>query len=189
MTAELHRSESKLWSTIAEVVSEEGLQLFDIDEPQGGSVLRVFVIANNAGEVPSTVPSNDDVNGTSANGPANGERRVGFDDCVRVSRRLLDIDEAEAFIPEGCLLEVSSPGVNRRLRLPQHFAGAVGERVKIKFRTSEGTSRTVVGVLRSFDENVISIAVEGHDEIASCALMEVRDARVDFLFDEHKKKK
>ena len=31
-------------------------------------------------------------------------------------------------------LEVSSPGVNRHLRLPEHFKSAVGERVKIGVR-------------------------------------------------------
>ena len=36
------------------------------------------------------------------------------------------------------LLEVSSPGLERPLRRPEHFAGAIGETVTIKFHTDSG---------------------------------------------------
>ena len=44
-----------------------------------------------------------------------------------VSRALDDADP----IAGAYTLEVSSPGLERRLRTPQHFAGAVGEAVKV----------------------------------------------------------
>jgi hypothetical protein len=56
-------------------------------------------------------------------------RRIGvsLDQCARVAKKLLDLDEQHPFVPKGCELEVSSPGINRRLRRPEHFSSAVGE--------------------------------------------------------------
>ena len=55
------------------------------------------------------------------------------------------IDEADA-VPGSYLLEVSSPGIERTLRRPEHFHGAVGEEVSIKVR-ADGVTRRVHGIL------------------------------------------
>lgn len=65
------------------------------------------------------------------------DRAAGLDldrlaDATRaVSRALDDADP----IAGTYTLEVSSPGLERRLRTPQHFARAVGETVKVKLRS------------------------------------------------------
>ena len=96
---------SNLWAKIEGVVEAQGLTLFDIDEPKGSAdgVLRVYI-----------------------SDPNRSGKGVGFEDCTRVCKILLDLDEQESFVPDGCSLEVSSPGVNRRLRWPSHFQGAIG---------------------------------------------------------------
>jgi ribosome maturation factor RimP len=59
------------------------------------------------------------------------------------------VDDAAA-VRGSYLLEVSSPGVERTLRLPAHYEGAVGERVSVKFHTETGPRR-VHGVLTAVD--------------------------------------
>jgi len=114
------------------------------------------------------------------------ERRssVTFEDCVRVTKRLLDIDEQNAFVPASCVLEVSSPGINRTLRLPVHFSGAVGERVRLKFRNSQNSYQVVTGQLRAVTDGVLEVEVEEkkHKDTLSIPLAEVKEARVDFKF-------
>ena len=58
------------------------------------------------------------------------------------------------------LLEVSSPGVERSLRRPAHYAGAVGEQVSIKFHTEAGPRR-VRGVLVAFDDEHCTVEEDG----------------------------
>jgi ribosome maturation factor RimP len=72
----------------------------------------------------------------------------------RVSRRL----DIEGFNPAGPYsLEVSSPGIERRLREPAHFHRATGRRVRVKtFAPVEGT-RTHEGVLLGADDHGITI--------------------------------
>ena len=57
---------------------------------------------------------------------------ISVDDCERVSRdvaALLDVDDP---IPTAYTLEVSSPGVNRRLARPEHYARYVGQRIRVR---------------------------------------------------------
>ncbi len=69
------------------------------------------------------------------------------------------LDDAPA--PAGpFLLEVSSPGVERALRTPAHYAGAVGTTVSIKYRTESGTRR-VHGTLVDAGAQGCAVEVEG----------------------------
>lgn len=168
--------QTAMWRMIDEVATSEGVQLFDIEFPSDGGasgrsgVVRVYI----------TKPASADTGGAE-DAP---ERRssVTFEDCVRVTKRLLDIDEAEPFVPASCVLEVSSPGINRALRLPVHFVGAVGERVKVKFRNAQSSYQVVTGQLRAADDQNLEIESEEKKEVLRVNISDVKEARVDFKF-------
>ena len=78
--------------------------------------------------------------------------------------------------PTAILL--SSPGIERTLRLPEHYLGAVGEEVSVKFHTGAGPRR-VRGVLRGFDGT--SCVVDGDDGVSEeIAIADVTQARTVF---------
>ena len=60
-------------------------------------------------------------------------------------------------------LEVSSPGIERPLKRPEHFARSVGEQVKVKTTAPMAGSRTHSGTLVSADEDAIVIATTDGD--------------------------
>jgi ribosome maturation factor RimP len=64
-------------------------------------------------------------------------------------------------IPGRYTLEVSSPGVERRLRTPAHFAKAVGETVSVKTRPQVPGDRRLRGRLVSADQDGLELLVEG----------------------------
>ncbi len=185
--------QSSLWSVIHAVALEEGVELFDIDMPgeggesEGRGLLRVYITrdrSKDAQSVEPAAPISED--GTVL--PAEVLRTgVLFEECVRVSKRLLDIDESDGLIPDNCLLEVSSPGVNRRLRRVEHFEGAIGERVRVKFRgennSGDKTSQTVTGLLRSVIGETLEIDGEEKSGAVSVSLCDVKEARIDFKFE------
>ena len=167
-----------MWRMISDVAASEGVELFDIEYPRDGGasgrsgVVRVYITkrAEAIGE----------------NSEESSERRssVTFEDCVRVTKRLLDIDEQNAFVPASCVLEVSSPGINRALRLPVHFGGAIGERVRLKFRNAQASYQVVTGLLRAINDGILEVEVEEKKRVESLSipLTEVKEARVDFKF-------
>jgi ribosome maturation factor RimP len=62
-------------------------------------------------------------------------------------------------------LEVSSPGLERPLRRPEHFRRAVGETVSVKIRDADadGEVRRLRGELVSADERGVTVHVDDTD--------------------------
>jgi ribosome maturation factor RimP len=76
-------------------------------------------------------------------------------DATRAVSRALD--EADP-IPGHYTLEVTSPGLERALRTPQHFARAVGETIRVRtVPGDEGDERRVAGVLTAADDDGITV--------------------------------
>lgn len=57
---------------------------------------------------------------------------VSLEDCEKVSRLLSPIFDVEPPVSGDYTLEVSSPGLERKLTKPEHFISSIGELVKIK---------------------------------------------------------
>ena len=88
------------------------------------------------------------------------EGGVDIDDCEAVSRRLSDaLDEADP-IEGSYTLEVSSAGLDRTLKKPEHFAAFLGSEVDVKlYRHLEGRKEHT-GVLRAYDAQSGAVTVE-----------------------------
>lgn len=89
---------------------------------------------------------------------ASGGGAVGVEALSQLSRRLSAALDAADMIEGRYVLEVSSPGLERSLRRPEHFAGAVGERAVI--RTSGPLRRRVVGQILEADRSAVSVRIE-----------------------------
>lgn len=87
------------------------------------------------------------------------------------------LDEVDP-LPGRYTLEVSSPGLERPLRTPAHFAAAVGETVGIKTVPGCPGERRVEGTLVATDES--GITVETPEGSRSLALDEIEKARTVF---------
>lgn len=59
-------------------------------------------------------------------------RGVQMEDCARVSKVVSDIDELDSLVTGDYNLEVSSPGVERPVRLAQDFLAHVGKTLKVR---------------------------------------------------------
>jgi ribosome maturation factor RimP len=70
-----------------------------------------------------------------------------------------ELDHADP-LPGEYTLEVSSPGLERVLRLPAHFRGALGNPVSVKTQPFVEGERRVQGVLEQVDD--VGIVVAGH---------------------------
>lgn len=79
---------------------------------------------------------------------------VSINDCVAVSRRLSPVlDEADP-IPQSYCLEVTSPGANRELTRPEHFAYYEGYPVTLTFYCPDDKGQKEVnGLLVSWEDS------------------------------------
>jgi len=143
---------------IAERVAEShGLEITDLEFRGGsgkaGRLLRIFIERNAAGrkvlqEQAAALPN---VNLDWLAG-------VTHDDCSLFSQEVSTILDVEDVIPGGAYtLEVSSPGLDRKLSKAADYQRFVGSRVKLMTREPIAGNRHFEGRLESFDGNHISL--------------------------------
>lgn len=121
-----------LEAALSPVVTDHGMELVDLEfrAERSGWVLRLYV---------------DQQGG------------VTVDDCARVSRECSVVLDAKDLIERAYRLEVSSPGIERRLRKREHFAQQVGQRIHVVLKAPRQGRRRVTGTLAEVEEKAITI--------------------------------
>lgn len=105
---------------------------------------------------------------------------ISLDDCGEVSElagRLLDVED---FIPQAYALEVSSPGVFRRLRHRKHFEQSVGRIARFTLARDalpERRQRTLRGTIEAVTDEAVTL--DTPDERVTLPLAAIRSARLD----------
>ncbi len=101
---------------------------------------------------------------------------IGLEDCEKVSRAVSALLDVEDPVPGNYNLEVSSPGLDRKLRKVEHFQRFIGQIVKVKLRFPLEGRRRFRGKLLSADDENIVVEVDG--ESCSLALTTIDTARL-----------
>ncbi len=88
------------------------------------------------------------------------DKGIDIDDCEKVSRAINPIiDEADP-IEDFYYLEVSSPGIERVLRKPEHFLSSIGSDIEIRlFAPDENKKKAYTGILKAYNEESITIGI------------------------------
>lgn len=99
---------------------------------------------------------------------------VGIDVIARLARSVSRALDEHDPVPGRYTLEVSSPGLERPLRTPDHFLGAVGAEVKVKTQPGFDGLRRVTGVLEAAASDGVDVRDAdglvhriGYDQLAS----------------------
>jgi ribosome maturation factor RimP len=125
--------------TLAPAVSALGLELYDVEVSGSGRarVLRVMVTRDGGVDLDAIA------------------------DATQAVSPLLDAPPLESLIAGPYALEVSSPGLERPLRTPAHFAGAVGETVSVKTQAGvDHGARRVRGALTATDDDGFELLLD-----------------------------
>ena len=95
--------------------------------------------------------------------PVGADKSIGFDDCEKLSRELSAILDVEDPIVDKYNLEVSSPGIERPLRTPEHFKRFVGQEAKVSLREGLDGRRKFTGLLIAVSDSgdTVTINVDG----------------------------
>jgi ribosome maturation factor RimP len=90
---------------------------------------------------------------------------VTHEDCAAYSREAATIFDVEDAVPGGAyVLEVSSPGLDRKLFKPEHFARFTGSLIKFGTRDLVNGNRQFEGRLVGFSEGQLTVDL---DQVAS----------------------
>ena len=126
------------------VASSQGLEVIDIEFLGGGKarMLRVFL----------DKPGSDPLAG------------VTHEDCASFSREFGTILDVEDVMPSSYTLEVSSPGLDRKLVKAADFARFTGSRMKVMTRQPVNNNRHFEGRLERFQDGrlTLDLSVASH---------------------------
>ena len=135
---ERDRTVSRIWELATQIADGEAMEVIDVElrreGTRAGRVLRLYL----------------DKEG----GPS-------VDDLGRVSRQLSELLDAQDIVEGSYTLEVSSPGINRPLKKPEHFQRFIGKRVRIRTGDMIDGRRSFLGILSEVSGDTIRIEVEG----------------------------
>lgn len=148
------RAES-LAGAIEPVLASLGLELFDVELTGSGParILRVLVDRDGGVDLDAITAATDALS------------------------PLLD-HHADPALRGPYALEVSSPGLERPLRKPEHYRRALGATVSVKFRAADGSADRVRGVLIAADDEGLTVESDGRS--AQLAYADVTQARTVF---------
>ena len=124
--------ESKTEQLLSPIAEKYGVEIYDVEYVKEGSdwYLRAYI---------------DKPEG------------VNIVDCENVSRALSDALDAEDYIPDAYILEVSSPGLGRTLKKDRHFEKSLGAEVEVKTYKPIDGQKEFKGILEAYDADTITI--------------------------------
>lgn len=142
----------KLHEMVAGVVEALGVSLWGVEmlpRQKSGQLLRIYI---------------------------DGENGVGVGDCEKVSRQLSALLDVEDPIAGEYTLEVSSPGMDRLLFEPAHFAAFIDGELRVRLRSTAVGRKNFRGRLVAADEQSIELSVDG--ETVTVSMDQIDTARV-----------
>ena len=152
------RYEERTAEYLKPILDEKGFELYDIEyvKEAGDYYLRAYI---------------DKPDG------------VTIDDCVEVSREMNIILDREDYVEDEYIFEVSSPGVQRRLKKEKHFKDAYGKEVEVKLYAPLEGSKERVGILKAYKYEVIELLCgedDNNNDIITIPLSKVASCRLAF---------
>lgn len=87
--------------------------------------------------------------------------RISLKDCETVSRRMSEMLDEKDPIKDAYYLEVSSPGLNRKLHTDKHFNKVIDSEIYVSFTKAIDGNKNVKGILKSVNEESLILDVEG----------------------------
>jgi ribosome maturation factor RimP len=141
---------------VVPILEDLGLELYDLTYQKAGKqgLLRVFI---------------------------DKEGGVTLEDCQRVSQDLGAILDVKDVVPGSYHLEVSSPGINRRMRHEGDYRKYCGSKLKVRLMKKFLDQKTFVGINRGITEGKLRLEISPDREI-EIPLQEVTRANLEVDF-------
>ncbi len=153
MDANAREVEDRVKDLITPMVESMGYRLFDVEfKPERGWVLRVII---------------------------DKEGGVTIGDCEEVSKRVSALLDVEDPIPSSYTLEVSSPGINRSLEKPNHYAFFVGRQVRVFLREPVEGRREALGYVEGVKEGIITLRDKERGDILHIPFSAIAKGRLE----------
>lgn len=131
-------TENNVSKCIETIVNDLGYKLYDVIYEKEGkdNYLRIFIDSENG---------------------------ISIEDCEKVNDGINDILDEKNFIKDAYFLEVSSPGVERRIRSDEHLKENLNKKIEVHVYKAINKEKELIGILKKYDDNSLTILITDID--------------------------
>lgn len=90
------------------------------------------------------------------------EGGITVNDCEAVAREMNELLDAEDYIPDSYVFEVSSPGLGRPLKKEKDYIRNMGKEIEIRTYRAIDKSKEFYGLLKAYDKGSVTIEDENN---------------------------
>ena len=146
--------EKKTEELVMPIIEQFGYELWDVEYVKEGSDYYLRIYADKEG---------------------------GFtvDDCEAVSRAIDPLLDEEDFISDAYILEVSSPGLTRKLVKDRDFDRSIGRLIRINLYKAVDGEKSYVGNLKEYDNENLTVEITA-DNIVTIPRNNISMVRLEF---------
>lgn len=129
--------EKKVNDVIKPIIENLGYELYDVIYEKEGkdNYLRIFIDKNDG---------------------------ISLNDCENVNNAINDILDEKDLIKDSYFLEVSSTGVEKRIRSNEHLERYKGSKIEVHLYKPLDKQKVFVGILKSFDDNSLTLDIKNN---------------------------
>ena len=152
------RTEENLFNLLALPVKTKGYELIDIEFNRHGSeqTIQLFI---------------------------DSPLGIGMDDCVAVNQVAMEVLGSDDPIFETNTLEVSSPGIFRKLKTLEQFKAFKGQRIKVRLQQKIQGIKNAVGMLEECSKDEICLILETDGSELVIPLSQITKANLEPILD------
>lgn len=127
--------ENKVRELVEPIINNIGYQVYDVIYEKEGkdNYLRIFIDNN---------------------------KQINIEDCEKVNNAINDILDEKDYIKSQYFLEVSSPGLERRIRSDKHLEMFKNSKIEVSLYKAINKEKIILGILKNFDKDSICISTE-----------------------------
>lgn len=128
--------ETKIKKCIEPIINNLGYQLYDVIYEKEGkeNYLRIFIDKK--------------------------EGIISLNDCENVNNSITDLLDEKDFIKSAYMLEVSSTGIEKRIREDEHLEQNIGNKIEVHTFKAIEKQKSLIGILKEYNENNIKLEQE-----------------------------
>ncbi len=126
--------ETKIKELVEPIINNLGYQIYDIIYEKEGkdNYLRIFLDGDN----------------------------ISLNDCEKVNDGITDVLDEKDLIKSQYFLEVSSPGLERRIREDRHLEMFKNDKIEVHLYKAINKQKILTGILQDFDANNIYLEID-----------------------------
>jgi ribosome maturation factor RimP len=146
------QAEQQIREIADRVAASEGMEIVDIEYRGGGNRHKLCVYIDKPGGITHA-------------------------DCELISKQVGTIVDVEDLVPGSYVLEVSSPGLDRKLLKPKDYERFLGRKAKVRLRQAVDGKQSHVGRLCEYHDGAIGLET-GPERVLRFRFEDVSEARL-----------